>query len=196
MNLYLGQSGLTGNIYIGNDLVSKIYLGDNIVYPNANICTNGLEGIRYIGYFNDDTSWFNTATPHGDTVCSTAINNFSSSPDFAQEEEYSWQWTGYFRASSTETYTFYTYSDDGSYLWLGLPAATNYTTETALVNNGGLHGGQEVSGSIALTSGEYYPIRIQFGEYTGGDIMTVSFSTDTITKTTDGSGYYFNSIPS
>ena len=53
------------------------------------------------------------------------------------------------------------------------------------MNNGGAHGDQEASGSIALTAGVYYPIRIQFGEAGGGDILTFNYSTHTITKTTN-----------
>lgn len=155
---------------------------------------SGLLGTRYIGYHNDDPSWFDTAAAHGDTNNLTSIDNFSSSPDFSQEENYSWQWIGYFKPSSTEIYTFYTSSDDGSYLWIGENALTGYNTANALVNNGGPHGNQEVFGSINLTANIYYPIRIQFGEIGGGDLITVSFSTDTIPKTADGNNYYFHGV--
>lgn len=156
--------------------------------------SSGLCGIRYIGYHGDTPSWFLTATPHGDTNNLSKIDNFSSSPDGAQQDYYSWEWNGYFKPSSDEIYTFYTSSDDGSYLWLDDVAVSGYSTENALVNNGGAHGSQEQQGATSspLVSGQYYPIRIQFGELGGGDIMTVSFSTDTITQTTNGSGYFFN----
>lgn len=153
---------------------------------------NGLIGTRYLNYHNDVPSWFDSALPHGDTNTLTSIDNFSSSPDFSQEEYYSWQWIGYFKPSTTEFYTFYTSSDDGSYLWIGENAVSGYTVGNALVNNGGPHGNQEASGTISLMANIYYPIRIQFGEIGGGDIMTVSFSSNTISKTTDGTGYYFH----
>jgi hypothetical protein len=152
---------------------------------------SGLSGTRYVGYHDDNPLWFTTATPHGDTNTLTSIDNFSSSPDFSSEDYYSWQWLGYFKPSSSEIYTFYTNSDDGSYLWIG-GGANNPTTANALVNNGGAHGPQEISGTISLMANTYYPIRIQFGELGGGDFITVSFSTDTISKTTNGSGYYFH----
>jgi hypothetical protein len=47
---------------------------------------------------------------------------------------------------------------------------------------------------VSLTKGVYYPIRIQFGENGGGDIMSVSFSTPTISKTRNGLGYYYNGL--
>ena len=138
----------------------------------------GLTGIRYVGYFNDDQNWFDTATPHGDTNTLTEINNFSSNDDF-----YTWEWNGYFKPSSSETYTFYTSSDDSSLLWID---------NILVVNNGGLHGNSEQSGTINLTANIYYPIKIQFGENSGGDVITVNFSSNTISKTTDGNGYYFH----
>ena len=76
-------------------------------------------------------------------------------------------------------------------MWIGSNAQSGFTTLNATVKNGGLHGSIEQSGSIALTAGTYYPIRIQFGEYTGGDVMTFSYSSPTITKTTNVTGLIF-----
>jgi len=149
--------------------------------------TNGVYGKRYVGYFADDVNWFATATLQGDVNQLTQINGFTSSAD-----NYSWQWLGYFRASTTENYTFYTTSDDASYLWIGANALAGFTTANANVNNGGAHGAIEVASSpVSLVAGTYYPIRIQFGEAGGGDIITVNFSSATISKTTNGLGYYY-----
>jgi len=172
--------------------------GINLYVPKRTIATttadtNGFYGKRYVGYFgdtqgnNDNVNWFNTATLHGDVNQLTEINNFTNAA-----ENYSWQWLGYFKASSTENYTFYTNSDDASYLWIGNNATAGFTIANATVNNGGTHGENEVASSpISLVAGTYYPIRVQFGELSGGDFITVSFSTSTITKRTNGLGYYY-----
>lgn len=173
------------------DGISKINYTGSAFKIATTLYLPGLFGLRYVGYHNDDPSWFSTAQTHGDVNTLTSIDSFSSSFDLASEEYYSWEWTGFFKPSTTENYTFYTNSDDGSYLWIG-ESANNPTIQNVLVNNGGAHGSQEVSASIQLIANEYYPIRIQFGEIGGGDVITVSFSSDTISKTTDGSGYYFN----
>jgi type II secretory pathway pseudopilin PulG len=152
----------------------------------SSLLATNLYGERFNGYYNDNPTFFNTAVKHGDTNLTSQINNFSSNTD-----SYSWQWVGYFLPPTTGSYTFFTSSDDASHLWLGANAITGYTTANALVNNGGLHGTQERSGSINLTAGQYYPIRIMFGENGGGDIMTVAFSGPGIAKTTNGTGYYF-----
>jgi hypothetical protein len=153
----------------------------------------GLFKTTFSGYFNDVPSFFATATPTtfgtnpATSVQTTAISEAGSDDG----SNFSCQWLGYFLPSTTETYTFFTASDDASYLWIGQNALTGFTTANATVNNGGLHGVVEVSGSIALTSGVYYPIRIQFGELNGGDAMTFNYSTPTITKTTNVTGRVF-----
>jgi hypothetical protein len=166
--------------------------GINLYVPKKRIATttadtNGLYGKRYVGYFSDDVNWFSTATLHGDVNQLTEINNFTSAAD-----GYSWQWLGYFKASSTENYTFYTKSDDASYLWIGSNATNGFTTANANVNNGRPHPEVRVNSSpVSLVAGTYYPIRVQFGEQGGGDVMSLGFSTPTIPETTDGSGYYY-----
>jgi hypothetical protein len=50
---------------------------------------------------------------------------------------------------------------------------------------------QESSGTVSLVSGQYYPIRAQFGESGGGDNMTISFANPGLAKTTNGSGFFF-----
>jgi hypothetical protein len=153
----------------------------------------GLYKTTYSGYFADNVSFFATATPQafGANPATSVQTTTISEPATGDGEVFSCQWLGYFKPTTTETYTFYTSSDDASYMWIGNSAVTGFTTTNATVNNGGLHGNQEQSGSIALTSGTYYPVRIQFGEYTGGDIMTFNYSTPTIAKTTTVTGLVF-----
>ena len=147
----------------------------------------GLSGTRYDSYYNDDPNWFATATLHGDTVTSTQIQGFSSN-----DELYSWQWLGTFRSAAAGTYNFCTDSDDASHLWIGASATSGFTTSNATVNNGGLHPVQTQCGNVTLAASTDYPIRIQFGEYTGGDAISVYFTPPGGTATYDGNGYFFS----
>ena len=155
--------------------------------------TAGLYKTTYAGYFSDSVSFFETATPttYG-TNPATSVQTTSITESSNNDGEYfSCQWLGYFKPTTSETYTFFTSSDDASYAWVGTNAQTGFTTTNAIVKNGGAHGNQEASGTIALTAGVYYPIRIQFGEAGGGDVMTFNYSTPTITKTTNVTGLVF-----
>jgi len=147
----------------------------------------GLFRTTYTGYFADDVNFFATATSTATLVQTTVIEE----PSTDAGSNFSMQWLGYFRPTTTETYTFFLSSDDASYLWIGSNALSGFTTANATVNNGGLHGNIETSGTSALTSGVYYPIRIQYGEQAGGDVLTFNHSTATITKTTNVTGKVF-----
>ena len=100
------------------------------------------------------------------------------------------QWLGYFKPSTTETYSFYLNTDDTSYWWVGNAATASLPlTSSALVSNIPPYTGY--TGSIALTSGSYVPVRIQYTGVAGPDYFSASFSTPTITKTTDFTNYTF-----
>ena len=133
----------------------------------------GLFKTTYSGYFADNVSFFATATPttFGANPATSVQTTTISEPSSDDGSSFSVQWLGYFLPSTTETYTFFTSSDDASYVWVGSNAITGFTTGNATVNNGGLHGNQERSGTASLTAGVYYPIRIQFGENGGGDVI-------------------------
>lgn len=153
----------------------------------------GLYKTTYSGYFADNVNFFATATPgtFGSNPATSVQTTSITEPGADDGSNFSCQWLGYFTPTTTETYTFFTNSDDASYVWVGSNAVSGFTTANAIVNNGGLHGPLELSGSIALTAGVYYPIRIQFGENGGGDVMTFNYSTPTITKTTTVTGLVF-----
>ena len=153
----------------------------------------------FIGtYFADNPAFFTTATETyiGTTTDTSSINAATGGiiPNDSSFETYSVEWFGYFYATVSGTYTFYTVSDDASYIWVGSAALAGYTTSNALINNGGLHGAQEISGTIALTAGTYYPIRCQFGENFYGDSYTFSFAAPGIARTYNMVGYVFYSL--
>jgi hypothetical protein len=153
----------------------------------------GLFKTTYTGYYADVPSFFATATPtaFGANPATSVQTTVIEEPSSDDGSTFSVQWLGYFLATTTETYTFFTSSDDASHLWIGANAVTGFTTANATVNNGGLHGNQEASGTAALTANTYYPIRIQFGEAGGGDTMSFNHSTATIGKTTNVTGKVF-----
>jgi hypothetical protein len=153
----------------------------------------GIFKTTYSGYHNEDPTFFATATPtsFGSNPATSVQTTSITEPSSNDGSNFSCQWLGYFKATTTETYTFFLSSDDGSYLWIGANALSGFTTANANINNGGAHGVQEVSATFSLTAGVFYPIRIQFGEIGGGDEMTFSYSSPTITKTTNVTGLVF-----
>ena len=87
---------------------------------------------------------------------------------------YSIRYTGYINIAVTNTYTFYTSSDDGSKL---------YINGTEVVNNDGLHSNSEKEGDIFLNAG-YHSITILFFENSGDHVLSASYKSSNISKTT------------
>jgi hypothetical protein len=153
----------------------------------------GLFKTTYSGYFADNVAFFATATPtaFGANPITSVQTTIIQEPGTDDGTNFSVQWLGYFLATTTETYTFFTFSDDSSLCWVGPNAVSGFSLSNLTVDNRGLHGPLERSGTIALTANTYYPIRIQFGEQGGGDVLSFNFSTPTITKTTNVTGRVF-----
>jgi hypothetical protein len=146
--------------------------------------------IDYEGYFEDVTSFFDTAalkaSPYNFNGASVTINE----PSLVNNT--SIQLEGYFLASYTGTHTFYLNTDDGGWLWIGLTALSGYTTANALVKNGGQHGVQEVSATVNLVAGTYYPLRIQFGNGPSGPgVLVASYEHSGQAKTSTWTGKIF-----
>lgn len=96
------------------------------------------------------------------------------------ENYYTFEWVGYFKAPTTATYNFWAACDDDVYMWIGTNAlGTNntnsnfhlYSSNTTAKN----------TNSVTLTAGQYYPVRIQFGEYGGAENCQIFWG-----RTTDG----------
>ena len=178
------RSGSTsGTILVTSGSVT---VNDTSLTPAAIGDVAGLYRTTYTGYFADDPTFFATATVNATAVNLSPIRD--GDPGF---EPFSTQHLGYFKPATTETYTFYLTSDDASFMWLGANAVSGFNTGNAFINNGGVHGSNEVSASIALTAGVYYPIRIQYGDQSGGDVLELEFSTPTITKDENVTGLIF-----
>jgi hypothetical protein len=164
---------------------------------------DGLTWKYYDGYFSDNVNYFakNTYRNIGRTIDFTNLTTATNGQvisnvlvDSSITDYMSFEWFGYFLPNISGTWTFYTLSDDASYLWIGSNALSGYTTSNANINNGGLHGVLTVSTTISLIAGVYYPIRIHFGQNAGGEDMRVSFTPPGGSNTYNGQGYFFSSI--
>lgn len=197
------SGGTTYSCYI-NVVVDGYYTGVSstlsVTTKTTYSYTSGLLFKIYSGYFNDSMTFFNTASLRSGTNTGYVTNltniytGTNSTIAVNGADNYSVVWTGYFYTNSySGNFTFYTNSDDSSLIWIGTYATSGYSTSNATVNNSGLHGMQERSGAVLLSSNTYYPIRIMFGENGGGDDCQVSFTLPgTSTRIYNGSGYYYS----
>jgi alpha-tubulin suppressor-like RCC1 family protein len=88
-------------------------------------------------------------------------------------DSFSVVWSGQVRPRFAETYTFYTYSDEGVRLWVN---------GQLIINQWSPHGPTEHSGQVALSPGSRYDIRMEFYDQTGGATAKLSWSSPTQAK--------------
>jgi glucose/arabinose dehydrogenase len=86
---------------------------------------------------------------------------------------FSVRWTGRVTAKASGTHTFFTQSDDGVRLWVN---------NVLVVNNWTDHPPTENSGTINLTAGQSYDIRMEYYENGGGAVARLSWSAPGLVK--------------
>lgn len=100
-------------------------------------------------------------------------------PDF-----FSVRWTGQVQPQYSETYTFYTYADDGVRLWVN---------GQLLIDNWINQAPTEIAGTIPLNAGERYDIRLEYYELNGGATSQLLWSSPSQRKEIIPQNYLFAS---
>lgn len=143
--------GLSYNVIVSNNNNNN----DGYFHDNHAFFVNNINDIKYTGISNP--------------INLTSIRTQHSSTEGFPTDRFSVEWFGYVIPSKSESVKFSIESDDASYLWFGNKAIYDYNIDNATINNGGQHGMEKKEITIQLNAGEIYPIRIQYGEYGGGD---------------------------
>ena len=125
------------------------------------------------------SSQFKTFVTPPSLVRTDATVNFdwgSGSPDPAiSADDFTVLWTGAVQPQFEETYTFYTRTDDGVRLWVDGQLVVDAWVDQAPT---------EWNGSIALRSGQKYPVTMEYYENSGGAVAQLSWSSASTAKTT------------
>jgi hypothetical protein len=83
------------------------------------------------------------------------------------DDNFSVRWSGQVEAAFTETYTFYTRTDDGVRLWVdGLQLVDNWVNRSATENRG----------TIDLVAGQFYSVIMEYYEDGGGAVAELRWS--------------------
>jgi hypothetical protein len=178
-----------GNTYDRNKLPTKYV--ENAVVDNPNlgaltltpgVIRSGVYKVTYTGYHSDDVAFTDTAV----ATASTTANNFTIA---SIAENTTVLYTGYLLATYTGTWTFVITSDDASYLWIGSTAVSGYTTSNELAGASFAGPG---TGTISLTAGEYYPIRVLYGNGPASGNLTLTYAHTGQSATSDFTGKLFS----
>jgi hypothetical protein len=161
---------------------SQLFPGDVAPPPTGN--GNGLQGVYYSGTSLSGTPLLTRVDPtiNFELTYSKQPVVLSPAPGIVPEDQYSVRWTGQVQAQFSETYTFYTLSDDGIRLWVN---------GVQLVDNWVNQGATEKSGSITLQAGQKYDIIVEYFENTGEAVTKLSWSSASTPKQIIPSGQLF-----
>ena len=160
---FVAPSGIDAN----NDGLDDAF-GPAGIAPNVteNVNLPGLEYEYFEGAFN--------ALPDFDqlqVVESGVVSGLDLSPR-NQNDNFAFRFSGQIQIDTAGSYNFFTASDDGSQLFIN---------GQLVVDNDGLHGTVEASGSINLSAGSH-DIVVTYFERTGGENLTVSYEGPGISK--------------
>jgi len=86
---------------------------------------------------------------------------------------FSARWTGQVEPQKTETYTFYTQSDDGARVWVNNQLIINKWANQAVT---------EISGTMSLTAGQKYSIKVEYYDNVYDATMRLLWSSPSIAK--------------
>ncbi len=150
-----------------NDIAYTASFSSNLRDPeNPPSTVNGIDYNYYEG------NWSNIPNFSSLPIVNAGNTNTFELSQSLVPDNFGFQFKGFVNIPADGNYTFYTSSDDGSKLYIG---------SQVVVNNDGLHGTQEVSGSINLKAGKH-AIHVDYFERTGAEVLSVSYSSATITK--------------
>ncbi len=178
--LFLGQSGGSpGSAAHGLFGDFKVHYGD---LPGGSTPPEFLGGMEY-AYF--EGTWnclpdFSVQLP----VQNGMVSGIDLSPRL-RSDLIAMEFTGFIRISAGGTYTFYTSSDDGSQL---------FVDGQRIVDNDGMHGEREASGTVYLAPG-MHPLRVTYFENSGGEVLKASYQGPGIPKTRIPSSELFRPGP-
>ena len=131
----------------------ETHKGDVLSFTTIGTRGTGLRGDYYTGE-NFDTFVLTRIDPQIDFAWGDAAPD-----DAVGANNFSVRWTGEVSAQFTETYNFYTITDDGLRLWVD---------GKLIIENWTLHGDTEDSGTIDLVAGRSYSILLEYFENTSG----------------------------
>lgn len=134
----------------------------------APVCTTGLIGGLSGDFFNNTT----LTNPVTATRIDNSVNfNWGAgSPGVAGigTDNFSVRWTGSLRAPATGAYKFQTVSDDGVRLWIN---------NVLVIDNWTLHSSTtDTSGTVNLTAGQSYPVKLEYYENGGDSVIALNWS--------------------
>jgi len=144
---------------------------DTTYTANFNLLSVG-GGDGLLGTYYNNADFTGTTLTRIDPTINFSWDTTAPAPGFGIDT-YSVRWTGQIQALYSQTYTFYTQTNDGIRLWVNNQLIISNWTDHVLTEN---------SGTITLVAGQKYDIRIEFYYNYGGAAMRLLWSSPSTPK--------------
>ncbi len=127
------------------------------------------------GFYFNQVKTFNGSPNYSDNTTSVNYSWSTNSPvpGFINVDNFTVRWQGEINPSFSQTYTFYTVTDDGVRLWIN---------DQLIIDKWVDQGPTEWTGQITLTAGQWYSIKMEYYEATGGASASLSWSSTSQVK--------------
>jgi glucose/arabinose dehydrogenase len=140
-------------------------------------------GLR--GEYYDNSDFTNLKVTRTDARVNYDWGTGSPDPSIGADT-FSVRWTGQIQPLYSETYTFFTNTDDGVRLFVnGQQIINRFVNQSPTVN----------SGTIALVAGQKYDIRLEYFENTGGAVAQLSWASQSQTSQIVPQSQLFGPLP-
>jgi hypothetical protein len=160
----------------GSYRVSVANSAGSVVSNTVSLSVNSVgvigTGTGLTGQYFSDQNLTNAVLTRTDATINFDWGNGSPAAN-VPVDHFSARWTGQVQAQFSETYTFYTTSDDGVRLWVN---------GQLIIDNWTDHAPTENSGTIALVAGQKYDIKMEFYENGGGATAKLFWSSPSTAK--------------
>src|SRR5688500_17693550 len=130
------------------------------------LAVNGLTAVYY-----DNIDFTGKTFQRTDANVNLQVGTGSPVPKVIGPDTFSVRWTGTIQPQFSQAYTFYTQSNNGVRLWVN---------GKLLVNNWVEHNLTEDRGTISLTAGKRYDLRVEFYDNTGIATATLAWSSASV----------------
>ncbi|HYG74843.1 MAG TPA: PA14 domain-containing protein [Planctomycetota bacterium] len=169
LEYYDGYGDATARLLWSSPSTTKAIVPQSQLYPAT---TTSGSGDGLMASYYDNIDFTGVSVTRKDPQVNFDWSSGSPASGIAADT-FSVRWTGFVQPQYSQTYTFYTQSDDGVRLWIN---------GQQLVNNWTDHGLTENSGSIALTAGQRYSLKMEFYDRSGGAVARLLWSSASTAK--------------
>lgn len=136
------------------------------IAPSTNGLSSTTTGIGLYGEYFDNQDLTNLVGTRLDATIDFPWTTGQKPIPGVGPENFSVRWTGQVQPKYTQTYTFYTQSDDGVRLWVD---------GKLIINNWADHASKEDSGTIALQAGKKYDLKLEYYQHKGGELIQLKW---------------------